>query len=103
VIVTACVTVPGERPGLLILSAEYYLEGDAVANTVTVMIRAKLNGKYPYLPAVRRANGRSKPNVSIVNGSEQKIEGKYYLPITESGELRFTLVKGDARMAAAPA
>jgi hypothetical protein len=33
---------------LLFLSAEYYSEGEAVVNTVTVMIRTRLNGKYPY-------------------------------------------------------
>jgi len=50
---------------LLFLSAEYYLEGEAVVNTVTVMIRAKLNGKYPYLPAVWNGNGRLTTNASL--------------------------------------
>jgi hypothetical protein len=37
---------------MLFLLAEYYIEGEGVMNKVTVMIRAKLNGKYPYLTAV---------------------------------------------------
>ena len=65
-------------------------------NTVTVMIRARLNGKYPYLPAVWNGNGRLKPNVALVNGNEQKVEGPYYLRFTQDGRRRFKLVKGDA-------
>ena len=42
---------------MLFLLAEYYIEGEGVMNKVTVMIRAKLNGKYPYLTAV--VNGRA--------------------------------------------
>jgi hypothetical protein len=57
-------------------------------NTVTVMIRAKLNGKYPYLPAVWSGNGRLKPNVAFVNGSEQQVEGQYYLRFTEGRNRR---------------
>jgi hypothetical protein len=45
-IVTASVTALGRRPGLVFLTAEYYIEGEAVANTVAVTIRAKLTGKY---------------------------------------------------------
>ena len=59
--------------------AEYYNEGKAVMNTVTVMIRAKLGGKYPFLPAVWNGNGRLKLNVALVNGKEQKVEGPYYI------------------------
>lgn len=72
-------------------------------HTVAVMIRAKLNGKYPYLKAVWNGNGRLKPNVAIVNGSEQRVEGQYYLRFTEDGERQFKLVKGGAAMAAAAA
>jgi hypothetical protein len=61
---------------LLFLSAQYYSEGEAVVHTVRVMIRAKLNGKYPYLPVVWSGNGRFKPNVAFVNGNEQKVEGQ---------------------------
>jgi integrase/recombinase XerD len=65
-------------------------------NTVTVMIRGKLNGKYPYLPAVWNGNGRLKPNVALVNGNEQKVEGQYYLRFTEGGNRRFEMVDGEA-------
>lgn len=68
-------------------------------NTVTVMIRAKLNGKYPYLPAVWNGNGRLKPDVALVKGSEQKVEGRYYLRFTQDGRRRFKLVEGDAAVA----
>jgi integrase len=88
---------------LLFLSTEYYLEGEAVVNTVTVMIRAKLNGKYPYLPAVWNGNGRLKPNVALVKGNEQKVEGRYYLRFTQDGRRRFKLVNGDAAVATAAA
>jgi hypothetical protein len=47
-------------------------------NTVKVMIRAKLDGKYPYLPAVVNGNGRIKPGVALIGGVEQKVEGSYY-------------------------
>ena len=72
-------------------------------NTVTVMIRAKLNGKYPYLPAVWNGNGRLKPNVALVDGNEQKVEGQYYLRFTEGGKRCFGLVGGDAAVAASAA
>ena len=65
-------------------------------NTVTVMIRARLNGKYPFLPAVWSGNGRLKPNVALVNGNEQKVEGQYYLRFTEGGNRRFEMVDGEA-------
>jgi integrase/recombinase XerD len=88
---------------LLFLSTEYYLEGEAVMNTVTVMIRARLNGKYPYLPAVWNGNGRLKPNVALVNGKEQRVKGPYYLRFTLDGRRRFKLVRGDAAVATAAA
>jgi len=88
---------------MLFLLAEYYIEGKAVMNTVTVMIRARLSGKYPYLPAVRNGNGRLKPNVALVDGNEQKVRGRYYLRFTEGGKRRFEPVKGDAAAAAAAA
>ena len=72
----------------LFLTAEYYLEGEASVNTVKVMIRAKLDGKYPYLPVVVNSNGRIKPGVALVGGVEQKAEGSYYLRFTEDGERR---------------
>jgi integrase len=72
-------------------------------NTVKVMIRARLNGKYPYLPAVWNGNGRLKPNVALVNGNEQKVKGRYYLRFTQDGRRRFKLVEGDAAMVAAAA
>ena len=53
---------------------------------VTVMIRAKLHGKYPYLPVVVSRNGRIKPGVALVGGVEQKVDGSYYLRFTEDGE-----------------
>jgi hypothetical protein len=76
-IVTAPVTVPAKWIGLLFLSAEYYSEGEAVVNTLTVMIRVKLNGKYPYLPAFWSRNGRLNPKVALVSGNEWKVEGQY--------------------------
>jgi hypothetical protein len=48
-------------------------------------------------------NGRLKPNVAILNGKEQKVEGPYYLRFTEGGQQRSELVEGDAAMAAAAA
>jgi hypothetical protein len=42
---------------MLFLLAEYYIEGEGVMNKVTVMIRAKLNGKYPYVTAVVNGKG----------------------------------------------
>jgi integrase/recombinase XerD len=83
--------------------AEYYNERKAVMNTVTVMIRAKLSGKYPFLPAVWNGNGRLKPNVALVDGKEQKVEGRYYLRFTVGGKRRFEPVKGDVALAAAAA
>ncbi len=72
-------------------------------NTVTVMIRAKLNGRYPYPPAVWSGNGRLRPDVALVNAKEQKVEGQYYLRFTEGSKRRFELVGGDAATAAAAA
>ena len=63
-----------KKARLLFLSTEYYLEGEAVVNTIAVMIRARLNGNYPFLPAAWNNNGRLKPNVALVNGKEQKVE-----------------------------
>ena len=65
-------------------------------NTVKVMIRAKLDGKYPYVPAVVNSNGRIKPGVALVGGIEQKVEGSYYLRFTEDGQRRFGWVGDDA-------
>jgi len=48
--------------------AEYYIEGEGVVNKVTLMLRAKLNGKYPYLTAVVNGNGRVKPGLAMVKG-----------------------------------
>jgi len=64
-------------------------------NTVKVMIRAKLDGKYPYLPAVVNGNGRIKPGVALVGGVERKVEGSYYLRFTEDGKRRFVWVGDD--------
>jgi hypothetical protein len=102
-IVTASVTVPANRTGLLFLSAEYDSEGEAVVNTVTVRIRVKLHGKYPYLPAVWSGNGRLKPKAALVNGNERKVEGQSYLRFTEDGTRRPRLVGADAAEAAAAA
>ncbi|MGA3293392.1 MAG: hypothetical protein ABSE45_05325 [Candidatus Acidiferrales bacterium] len=44
-------------------------------NTVKVMIRSKLDGNYPYLPAVVNSNGRIKPGVALIGGVETKVEG----------------------------
>jgi integrase/recombinase XerD len=65
-------------------------------NTVKVMIRAKLDGKYPYLPAAVNSNGRIKPGVGLVGGVEQKVKGSYYLRFTEDGQRRFGWVGDDA-------
>src|SRR4029077_13765871 len=61
------VTTPCKKVRLFFLSTEYYLEGVAVVNTIVVMIRARLNGNYPFLPAAWNSNGRLKPNVALVN------------------------------------
>jgi hypothetical protein len=71
-------------------------EGEASVNTVKVMIRAKVDGKYPYLPAVVNSNGRIKPGVALVGGVEQKVEGSYYLRFAEGGNRRWELVGEDA-------
>ena len=102
-IVTTSVTTPGKKAGLPFLSTEYYLEGEGDASTVTVIIRAKLNGKYPYLPAAWNGHGRLKPNVALVDGNEQKVQGRYYRHFTEGGKRRFGLVGAAAAMAAAAA
>jgi hypothetical protein len=81
---------------LFFLTSEYYLEGEAGVHTVKVMIRAKLGGKYPYLPAVVNSNGRIKPGLALVGGVEQKAEGSYYLRFTEDGQRRFGWVGDDA-------
>ena len=65
-------------------------------NTVKVMIRGKLGGKYPFLPAVVNSNGRIKPGVALVGGVEQKVEGSYYLRFTKDGQRRFGWVGDDA-------
>ena len=65
-------------------------------NTVKVMIRAKLDGKYPYLPVVVNSNGRIKPGVGLVGGVERKVEGSYYVRFTEDGQRRFGWVGDDA-------
>jgi hypothetical protein len=65
---------------MLFLLDEYYNERKTVMNTVTVMIRAKLNGKYPYVPVVWNGNGRLKPHVALVDGNEQKVEGALLPP-----------------------
>jgi len=85
-----------ESNPLVFLTAEYYLEGEAGVNTVKVMIRAKLDGKYPYLPAVVNGYGRIKPGVALVGGVERKLEGSYYLRFTEGGKRRFGWVGDDA-------
>jgi integrase len=88
---------------LFFLPAEYYLEGEAGVNTVKVMIRAKLDGKYPYLPAVVNGNGRIKPGVALVNGAETRVRGIYYLRFTEKGKRHFVRVGADPAAAAAAA
>ncbi len=65
-------------------------------DTVKVMIRAKLDGKYAYLPAVVNSNGRIKAGVALVGGVEQKVGGSYYLRFTEGGNRRWKPVVGDA-------
>jgi integrase/recombinase XerD len=65
-------------------------------NTVRVMIRAKVGGKYPYLPAVVNGNGRIKPGVALVGGVERKVQGSYHLRFTEGGYRRWKSVGDDA-------
>jgi hypothetical protein len=67
------------------------------------MLRAKLNGKYPYLTAVVNGNGRVKPGLAMVKGVETKVEGSYYIRYTAGGKRRCELVKGDAAVAGAAA
>jgi hypothetical protein len=62
-------------------------------NTVTVMIRVKLDGKHPYLRAVWNENGRLKPNVAVVKEKEQKVRGPYYLRFTQDGRRRFKVLR----------
>jgi hypothetical protein len=72
-------------------------------NTVKVMIRAKLDGKYPYLPAVVNSNGRIKTDVALVGGVEQKVGGSYYLRFTEGGNRLWKPVGDEAAEAMAAA
>jgi hypothetical protein len=60
------------------------------------MIRAKVGGKYPYLPAVVNGNGRIKPGVALVGGVERKVQGSYHLRFTEGGYRRWKSVVDDA-------
>jgi hypothetical protein len=85
-----------KKPGCFFFPPSTIWQGEAVVNAIAVMVRARLNGNYPFLPAVWNSNGRLKPNVALVNGKEQKVEGPYYLRYTEGGKLRFELVGGDA-------
>jgi integrase/recombinase XerD len=65
-------------------------------NRVRVMIRAKVGGRYPYLPAVVNGNGRIKPGVALVGGVERKVQGSYHLRFTEGGYRRWKSVGDDA-------
>ncbi len=65
-------------------------------NRVRVMIRAKVGGKYPYLPAVLNSNGRIKPGVALVGGVERKVQGSYHLRFTDGGYRRWKPVGKDA-------
>jgi hypothetical protein len=60
------------------------------------MIRARVEGKYPYLPAVVNNNGRIKPGVALVGGVERKVQGGYHLRFTEGGYRRWQPVGDDA-------
>jgi hypothetical protein len=51
-------------------------------NSVSIMIRAKLDGKYPYLP-VPISNRGIKPGIALVGGQEVKVKGSYYLRFTQ--------------------
>ena len=48
------------------------------------MIRAKVGGKHPYLPAVVNANGRIKPAVALVSGGERRVQGSYHLALPKA-------------------
>lgn len=65
-------------------------------NKVRVMIRAKVGGKYPYLPAVINSNGRIKPGVALVGGVERKVQGSYHLRFTDGGYRRWKPLGKDA-------
>jgi integrase/recombinase XerD len=65
-------------------------------NRVKVMIRAKVGGKYPYLPVVVNSNGRIKPGLALVGGVEQKVQGSYHLRFTEGGNRQWMPVGDDA-------
>jgi len=56
-------------------------------NSVSIMIRAKLDGKYPYLP-VPISNRGIKPGIALVGGQEVKVKGSYYLRFTQDGKRR---------------
>lgn len=74
-----------------------------MANTVKIMIRAKVGSKYPYLAAALSSNGRLKPGVAILGGQEVKVDGTYCLRFTEAGKRRFVPVGTDPTLAAAAA
>ena len=97
--VTTPVTAFVKLACLFFLTAEYYLEGEAGVNTVKVMIRVKVGGKYPYLPAVFNSNGRIKPGVALVGGVRRKVEGSYYLRFSAGGRRRWELIGTDAAAA----
>lgn len=61
-------------------------------NTVKIHIRAKVGGRYPYLPVVVNSNGRIKPNVALVAGVQPKLKGSYYLRFTAGSNRRWKSV-----------
>ncbi len=88
---------------LFFLTTEYYLEGEAGVNTVKVMIRTKVGGRYPYFPAAFNGNGRIKPGVALIKGAETRVRGSYYLRYVEGSTRRLSRVGTDPAAAAAAA
>jgi hypothetical protein len=67
---------------------------------VTLMFRAAIDGKYPYLPAVQTANGRLEPNTAIYQGRKRTFEGgRYYLRLCDDGKQTYEAVGSDPSLA----
>jgi integrase len=70
---------------------------------VTILIRARIGNKYPYLPVATQANGRLKAGFALLDGVETQVTGSYYIRFTEDGIRRLVCVSEDAAEARAAA
>ena len=67
---------------------------------MTLMFRAAIDGKYPYLPAVQTANGRVEPKTAIYQARKRTFDsGKYYLRLSDDGRQTHEAVGSDPSLA----